>query len=293
MKDELQIMDGGMGSELTRRGHIPRTGLWSARALLEVPEAVLQVHGEYIDAGAQIIITNSYSTIPSYLAKTGMEESYQELTEVAAKLAREAADKAVLTPKVAGSLPPLDESYRHDLVPEDTPSREVYAELVKALSPYVDLYLCETMSCAREAANAASAARAVDPTKPLWVAWTLHETPGLGLRSQETIEQALAAVAEFQPDAFLFNCTSPSAITTALETLVALTDKPIGAYPNSYHVPEGWTLDNEQTMGGRDLSVEEFTGFARVWRDKGASIIGGCCGIGPKLIHAMSRELKG
>ena len=77
-----------MGAELIKRGLTPRTGLWSARALLDEPEGVVQVHAEYIEAGASVITTNSYSTIPSYLAKAGMAESYQELTVVAAKLAR-------------------------------------------------------------------------------------------------------------------------------------------------------------------------------------------------------------
>lgn len=293
MNHELQILDGSMGAELIRRGITPRTGLWSARALLDSPEAVVQVHKEYIDAGAQIITTNSYSTIPSYLAKAGMEESYQELTVAAAKLARQAVEAAGSNALVAGCLPPLDESYRHDLVPADEPSREIYQELVRVLSPHVDLYLCETMSCAREGANAASAARVVDPHKPLWVAWTLHETPGAGLRSGESLEQALAAVQAYRPDALLFNCTSPSAITAAIETLSALTDKPIGAYPNSYHVPEGWTLDNEKSMGGRDMEVTEFVSYSQDWQAKGASIIGGCCGIGPEHIDAMSRRLRG
>lgn len=292
MNHELQILDGSMGAELIRRGITPRTGLWSARALLDAPEAVVQVHQEYIDAGAQIITTNSYSTIPSYLAKAGMEESYQELTVVAAKLARQAVQATGHKALVAGCLPPLDESYRHDLVPADEPSQEIYAELVRVLSAHVDLYLCETMSSAREGANAASAARAVDPDKPLWVAWTLHETPGTGLRSGESLEQAMAAVQQYQPDAFLFNCTSPSAITAAVETLAELTNKPIGAYPNSYHVPEGWTLDNEKSMGGRDMEEAEFIGYSQEWLAKGASIIGGCCGIGPEHIQAMSRRLK-
>lgn len=293
MNHELQILDGSMGAELIRRGITPRTGLWSARALLDAPEAVVQVHQEYIDAGAQIITTNSYSTIPSYLAKAGMEESYQELTVVAAKLARQAVEATGQQALVAGCLPPLDESYRHDLVPADEPSREIYAELVGVLSSHVDLYLCETMSSAREGANAASAARAADPDKALWVAWTLHETPGTGLRSGESLGQAMAAVEQYQPDAFLFNCTSPSAITTAVEALAELTDKPIGAYPNSYHVPEGWTLDNEKSMGGRDMEEAEFIRYSQEWLAKGASIIGGCCGIGPEHIQAMSRKLKG
>ena len=130
-----------MGAELIKRGLTPRTGLWSARALLDEPEGVVQVHAEYIEAGASVITTNSYSTIPSYLAKADMAESYQELTVVAAKLARRAADAAAIPVRVAGCLPPLDESYRHDLVPEDEPSQAVYRELVTVLTPYADLYL--------------------------------------------------------------------------------------------------------------------------------------------------------
>ncbi|MAW43883.1 MAG: homocysteine S-methyltransferase family protein [Pseudomonadales bacterium] len=291
MNHELQILDGSMGAELIKRGLTPRTGLWSARALLDEPEGVVQVHAEYIEAGASVITTNSYSTIPSYLAKAGMAESYQELTVVAAKLARRAADAATIPVRVAGCLPPLDESYRHDLVPEDEPSQAVYRELVTVLTPYADLYLCETMSCVREAVNASSAARAVDPHKPLWVAWTLHETPGEGLRSGESLADALAAVQPFEPDAYLFNCTSPAAISAAVETLAKLTNKPIGAYPNSYHVPEGWTLDNEKSVEARDMTTEDFVAFSRDWRNKGASILGGCCGIGPSHIDAMAKDL--
>lgn len=280
-----------MGAELIKRGLTPRTGLWSARALLDEPEGVVQVHADYIEVGASVITTNSYSTIPSYLAKAGMAESYQELTVVAAKLARRAADSATIPVRVAGCLPPLDESYRHDLVPEDEPSQAVYRELVTVLTPYADLYLCETMSCVREAVNASSAARAVDPHKPLWVAWTLHETAGEGLRSGESLADALAAVQPFEPDAYLFNCTSPAAISAAVETLAKLTNKPIGAYPNSYHVPEGWTLDNEKSIEAREMTTEDFVAFSRDWRNKGASILGGCCGIGPSHIDAMAKDL--
>ena len=84
MNHEFTILDGSMGAELIARGHTPRTGLWSAKALLDVPEAVSQVHVDYIAAGASVITTNSYSSIPSYLTKAGMSESYLELTEVAA-----------------------------------------------------------------------------------------------------------------------------------------------------------------------------------------------------------------
>ena len=292
MNHELEILDGGMGHELIARGHTPREGLWSAKALLDVPSEVEQVHSDYITAGAQIITTNSYSTIPSYLAKAGMSESYQSLTEVAAKLARKSADAVSSSVRVAGCLPPLDESYRPDLVQEDNESRAIYGELVSVLSPYVDLYLSETMSSVREAVNACHAARNVDRDKPLWVAWTLHEIPGKGLRSGESVENALEAVMQYEPDAFLFNCTSPAAIYSGIDLLRSITDKPIGAYPNKFNVPTGWTLDNDKAVEPREMTESEFVAFARECRDRGASIIGGCCGIGPSDINAIAKGLN-
>ena len=89
-------------------------------------------------------------------------------------------------------------------------------------------------------------------------------------------------------DAYLFNCTSPEAITKGLEELRPLTDRPIGAYPNRLSIPQGWTLDNEVQTGYRlDLDVATYLEYARRWQAAGAEIIGGCCGIGPEYIAAL------
>lgn len=287
MSEDLTILDGGMGGELIRRGW-PSGGLWSAKALLENPEVVRAVHQDYVSAGAQVIITNSYSTVPSYLAKEDMQSRYVELTEIAARLAREVADAAPAEVRVAGCLPPLSESYRPDLVPGDDESRPIYSEIIKALSADVDLYLCETMSSVREAVNAASSVRETDPDKPLWVALTLADEPGGGLRSGENMDQVVSALEPYDVDAFLFNCTDPASISVALEELVPLTNKPTGAYPNRFHVPPGWTLDNEIAVEPTEMTVEDYLGFVDTWRRSGATIIGGCCGVGPEFIAALS-----
>ena len=287
MSEDLTILDGGMGGELIRRGW-PSGGLWSAKALLENPEVVREVHQDYVSAGAQVIITNSYSTVPSYLAKEDMQSRYVELTEIAARLAREVADAAPAEVRVAGCLPPLSESYRPDLVPGDDESRPIYSEIIKALSADVDLYLCETMSSVREAVNAASSVRETDPDKPLWVALTLADEPGGGLRSGENMDQVVSALEPYDVDAFLFNCTDPTSISVALEELVPLTNKPTGAYPNRFHVPPGWTLDNEIAVEPTEMTVEDYLGFVDTWRRSGATIIGGCCGVGPEFIAALS-----
>ena len=122
----------------------------------------------------------------------------------------------------------------------------------------------------------------------MWVSWTLHEEPGQGLRSKETVSEAYAAVAEYAPAAYLFNCSTSESIAPALRELTELTDRPIGVYPNLLHIPENWTLDNDVRTGYREMDVADYVEFAHKWQQQGASIIGGCCGIGPKYIAALA-----
>lgn len=285
----ITLLDGGMGGELARRGVGDPDGLWSARALLDAPEAVVEVHRDYIAAGAEIIITNTYSTIPSYLGKAGLEDRYAELTAFAGELARQAVDRPGV--RVAGSLPPLAESYRPDLVPAESEAAPVYAAMTEALAPNVDLIICETMSTADEA-RVACAAAAKHTDRPILVSWTLDERPGHGLRSGERIADAVRALADLPIAGFLFNCTQPQAISVGLGELRELTDEPIGGYPNRLNpVAPDWTLDNEVRTGlNEDLGIDAFVTFARQWADLGASMIGGCCGIGPEYIAALRSE---
>ena len=289
----VTILDGGMGGEIQRRVPQAAHGLWSALALVERPELVADIHREYIDAGAAVITTNTYSTVPSYLGKADLANRYGELTQQAARLARRTADESDAAVRVAGALPPLSESYRADLVPEEEEAAPIYATMVRAMADSVDLFLCETMSSAAEACNAASQAVAHGGGKPVYVSWTLNETPGAGLRSGETVAQAFAGLAHLEVDAFLFNCTHPEAIEAGLRELAPLTDKPTGCYPNRLNrVPEGWTLDNEVVTGARrDLPREMYVASILRCIEHGASIVGGCCGIGPGDIGALAEEL--
>ena len=288
----LTVLDGGMGGEIQSRLPGAARGLWSATALLQKPELVTALHGEYIDAGAEIITTNTYSTVPSYLGKMDMAERYEELTRYAAGLAREAADSAGGV-RVAGALPPLDESYRADLIPGAEQARPVYETMVRAMADDVDIFLCETMASAQEAHNAVSAAAAYGKGKPIFVSWTLDERPHHGLRSGETIAAAFAKVEGLGVDAFLFNCTHPEAIEVGLVELAKLTDKPLGCYPNRLNaVPKAWTLDGVSNTGlRRDLPEEAYVEAILRSIDKGATIVGGCCGIGPGYIKALVDRL--
>lgn len=289
----VEILDGGTGGEIQDRLPHAKHGLWSATALIECPQLVADIHREFIDAGAQVITTNTYSTVPSYLGKANMADRYLELTRAAADLARQTVDECGRAVRVAGALPPLEESYRPDLVPPAAEARPVYEGLVRAMTAHVDLFLCETMSSADEARNAASAALACGGGKPVFVAWTLDETPGAGLRSGESVAAALARVADLDIAAFLFNCTHPEAVEAGLVELRALTDKPIGCYPNRLNrVPEGWGLDNALVTGRRqDLPTAVYVKSIERCVALGATIVGGCCGIGPADIRALVGHL--
>ena len=282
------LMDGSMGNELLTRRSDLVSGLWSAQYLIDAPELVKEVHLEYINSGADLIITNTYSTIPSYLSKKNAEDKMPELIRLAGKLAREAVKNSKKEVRVAGSLPPLEESYRPDLVIEAGEAVPIYETLIKELTPYVDIFICETMSSIEEMQHAMQALKNLDNEKPVWISWSLKEDKKNQLRSGETIEDALNASAEIEPEAYLFNCTDPYAITEGIKELKKLTQKPIGGYPNVFNVPDGWTLDNEVQVSVRDLSISKFLEFAIEWRNLGATIIGGCCGIGPKFIKAIA-----
>ena len=285
------FLDGALGSILLDRANKSSSGLWSAQFLFDDPEAIKSLYEEYIGAGSDLITTNTYSTIPSYLNKEKISAKMPELVDIAGKLAKEVADRHEHV-RVAGSLPPLEESYRPDLVLTEGEALPIYKTLIEGLLPYVDIFLCETISSVQETQNVLKALDLYNKEIPIWLSWTLKEDKKDLLRSGESIEEAFKFAEKFNPEAYLFNCTDPNAISSGLEVLQRLTDKPIGGYPNVFSVPDGWTLDNDVETLKNDLTKESFSSFCKVWQVKGASIFGGCCGVGPELMAEMITTLK-
>ena len=285
------FLDGALGSILLQRANKPSTGLWSAQFLLNDPDAIKSLYEDYVSIGSEVITTNTYSTIPSYLEKEKISVRMPELIDIAGKLAREVADNHKNV-RVAGSLPPLEESYRPDLVQDEAQSLPIYKAIIEGLLPYVDIFLCETISSIQETQNVLKALHLYNKDIPIWLSWTLKEDKKDVLRSGESIEEAFEFAEKYNPQAYLFNCTDPNAISSGLEVLRSLTDKPIGGYPNVFSVPDGWTLDNDVVTLKNDLTKASFSSFCHTWQEKGASIFGGCCGIGPELMAEMIATLK-
>ena len=153
------LLDGGPGTELRMRGiEVPShiTSIWSARALFADPDAVVRVHADYIAAGADVITANNYAVTPPLLAREGIGDRLEELTLRAVELACRARDASGRPVRIAGSLPPLDTSYRADLVGAAALLRAAYRRLAALLAPRGALLRGETLSSSREAAAALS-----------------------------------------------------------------------------------------------------------------------------------------
>lgn len=291
--DRPLLLDGGTGRELRRRGVPILDTIWSANALIVSPDTVREVHRDYILAGADVITTNTYGLIRDRLAVEGIEDRYAELNRLACQLAQQSREDAERPVAIAGSLPPLRGSYRPDLVGAHKDILPLYREQVELLAPYVDLFLCETMSSAAEALAAATAA--AESGKPVWVSWTLHEDQSGRLRSGESVKEAAGAIAHLPVSAFLANCCAPESISAAMDDLAAIGRGPVGGYANAFRpVPKDWVMDRDGLLPLRDdLHPDEYAMHVARWHDHGATIVGGCCGTGPEHIEWLRRMMDG
>lgn len=290
------VLDGGMGKELLRIGAPFRQPEWSALALIEGPDFVRQAHQNFVDAGAQVIITNTYSVVPHHLGDERFAERGAELATLAARIAREVADAAGHDVQVAGSLPPLFGSYEPDnFDPERAP--DLFDTLVTAQAGLVDFWLGETISSTAELG--AVAAAVADRPEELWVSFTVDDDVpegGCQLRSGESIGDGVAAAlaASGRLGAILFNCSMPERITPAValaaEALNAAgSDTPLGVYANAFvEKEEGYSSNGVILEHRDDLTPEVYAEMASGWLASGATIVGGCCGVRPDHIGALS-----
>lgn len=295
----LVLLDGGMGRELQRRGAPFRQPEWSALALSEAPEQVEAVHRAYIEAGAQVITSNSYAVVPFHIGEARFAAEGEALAARAGQLARQAVVASGQPVRVAGSLPPLFGSYRPDLF-EPARVDEVLQPLIRGLAPHVDLWLAETQSSLAEVR--AIAARLPGDGKPLWLSFTLKdedvdEVPRL--RSGEPVAEAAQLAVELGAGALLFNCSQPEVMAAALDTArttfaAAGVEIPFGAYANAFPPqPEEATANDGLDPLRPDLDPPGYLSFAQDWQARGASLIGGCCGIGPEHIAVLNQRLRG
>ncbi len=286
----ITLLDGGMGQELVKRSAFPASPMWSAKVLLDEPEIVQAAHEDFIRAGAQVITINAYSATPERLEHYGKLELFETLQARAIDLANKARDAAGRDVKIAGCLPPLFGSYAPDLTATYDERLQRYREIAAQQKGRVDLIQCETMASITEATAACTAA--VETGLPVWVGLTVADDDSANLRSGEPLQEALDALSGMGAEAILLNCSVPESITACLP-IVAATGVRFGAYAN------GFTSVTKLTMGKtvdgltarRDLTPEIYANHVDQWIALGATIVGGCCEVGPAHIAEISRRL--
>ena len=275
------LLDGATGTELERRGVASPPPLWSAHALRAAPDVVLAVHRDYVAAGADALVANTFRTQRRTLGRAGLGAEAAALTTLAVELARRAAREARgRQVRVLGSAAPLEDCFQPARVPAAGELAREHGEHARHLRDAgADAVAIETMNTVREALAALAAAREVG--LPAWVSFTCD---GAGrLLSGELLETALAAVAPFSPELVGVNCLPGEAVAACLPALRAA-GRPFAVKAN---------LGAPRPQGGRtaERTPEAFAAEALAWAHAGARAVGGCCGTTPAHVAAVRRAL--
>ncbi len=288
----ITLLDGSIGQELVKRSGDKPTPLWSTQVMIDHPGMVQQVHQDYFHAGASIATANSYTVHRDRLCIGGIDEALLPQLIDCALSEAEKAVAAVGRGRIAGALGPLTASYRPDICPPPDVAGPLYAELVSLMAGRVDLFLIETASSVAQAEGALKGCVAADA--PVWLAVSVKDDDGNVLRSGEPIKALEPIIAQYRPEAVLVNCSRPEAVSSALRHLKGL-GVPYGGYANGFtRISEGFLEDAptvDALQARRDLGPGEYARFAMDWVTEGATIIGGCCEVGPGHIREIAHQL--
>lgn len=297
----LLVVDGGLATELEWRGYDLRDPLWSARLLLEEPNAIQQVHTDYLWVGADCIIAASYqATLPGLMARGLSEDEAAVLLRLAVRLARTARDTfwegqehgGRLRPLVAASIGPYgaylangaEYTGDYDL---DTAGLVAWhrARWHILAASGADLLACETCPSYSEL-EAYCELLAETPQIPAWVSFTArdgrHISDGTPIADCAARLHAVANVV-----AVGVNCTPPRLMPELITAIQAATDKYIIVYPNS-----GERYDPAQKVWRGESDPSTYGTMCREWRKLGAVLIGGCCRTRPSHIRQIRDRVR-
>jgi methionine synthase I (cobalamin-dependent)/5,10-methylenetetrahydrofolate reductase len=281
------LADGAMGTVLYARG------IFINRCYEELnlsdPSLILSVHEEYLQAGAEILETNTFGANSIRLAHHGMAEKADEINAAGVRIARQAVEnqkKQGGQAWVAGSVGPLGVRLEPLGKTGLDEARAAFAQQMRVLADGgVDLLIIETMPALNEARQALAAAKEVAPDLPVLVMVTVDDEDTC--LDGASPQQAAALLTEWGASAVGVNCsTGPTTVLTAVEAMRPATVLPLAAMPNA---------GMPRAVEGRNIylcSPEYMASFARKAISAGAQLVGGCCGTTPNHIRAMRAAIR-
>ncbi len=289
---ETIILDGGIGTEILRRG-----SNWASHLIKDDPDLVRSIHADYIDVGSDVITTNTFQLSRrsfrnhfndlehmEAIGGLNLERCADELIADGVKLACEARERSGRHEvSIAGSMTTLEWCFRPDLTPEKNQMREEYRQQVEVFRDAgADLMLFETFNSVMEARIALEAAAEIGI--PAWMGF-VSDSEGQ-LLSGETMQDVAAGLDNLPVEAVLINCCPVDYTTRGMDELKRHWPGITGAFAHvGKFYPPVWHFTDE-------CPPEKYLLEARRWKDIGAGVIGGCCVTTPEYIQLLSSSLR-
>ena len=286
---KIIILDGGIGAELEKNGAKMDKDLWCGKCSVENPELVKKVHENYIDAGADIITTNTYGTTPISMKHYGYDNLIEEYNKKSVQIAKDASKNKNVA--VAGSVSTFGSFYKLGLkamIPG-------FKEQIKILSEEgVDLIILEAMSSQADIVETIIECSS-NINLPVWLSISCvmedknkkvmlgyNDTVDSDTHIYESFEVAIKNFSKLHKGPILIAHSDINATGHAVKTAKNNFDGILGVYPNRgyYEKPHWKFVDN--------MTPEDYLNEARSWVENGVKIIGGCCGVGVEEIKAIS-----
>ena len=293
---QTRILDGGMGQELLARGMEPNGTLWSANALLQdkYHKLLLDTHLDFIKAGAEVIVTTTFTTRKIRLRDNNVEDKFEYLNKKAGEIAQK-AKKIYPSTLIAGGLPPQYLTYEADTRSENEIRDDFYHQ-AKILNPYIDFFYFDVLSSVREFKIALECIKEFN--KPYLIG--AHISEGTKLPSGESISEIITKIKHDKILGIILSCISPENYNLNLKEIKNLNipfgfklngfikTNPKPNYTGAYQKSK--TGNPNEFLGQRkDLTPEKMLEFAKKFKKAGATILGGCCETRPSHIKAFSK----
>jgi S-methylmethionine-dependent homocysteine/selenocysteine methylase len=290
---QIIILDGGTGTDIQRRGVPMNSDTWSAEANITHPEIVRAVHEDYIAAGADIVIANTFATSALLFNHLGRDDELPRIDAAAVAAAKQASQDRV---PVAGSFSTMRPvvkgsdrtSRQREWAKKD--AKDLFKRKADSLvAADVDFIIMEMMRDLDYSLWATEAAVATG--LPVWVGIGVEadangRLKGFG-REDFAFEDIIRPLMETGATVLCIMHSSPNDTTAAIPVAQAKWKGPLGAYPESGH----FTMPNWKFVD--IIPVPSFVELAKAWAERGVTIPGGCCGIGPDHIKALADAFKG